>query len=130
MHHTLRVIFLLSALALAGCASVGNQQLRHETQESLAQKIEKGVSSKADVQARLGSADSTSFTDAGNEIWTYRHIKSTAKAINYIPVANWFAGGANQDKRELVILFDENGIVKNYTYSATQGEVRTGVIAQ
>lgn len=116
--------------ALAGCASVGNQQLRNETQESLSQKIEKGVSTKADVQARLGSADNTSFTDAGNEIWTYRHIRSTAKAVNYIPVANWFAGGSNQDKRELVVLFDENGVVKNYTYSATQGEVRTGVIAQ
>lgn len=123
-------LFLVLVAALTGCASVGNQQLRSETQESLAQKIEKGASSKADVQARLGSADNTSFTDAGNEIWTYRHIRSTAKAINYIPVANWFAGGANQDKRELVILFDENGVVKNYTYSASQGEVRTGVIAQ
>lgn len=117
-------------LSLIGCASHGNEKLRKENDTTLAQKITKGVTTKAQVAGALGPADDVSFTDSGNEIWKYYHTVSTAKAVNFIPVVNIFAAGVDNDKKELVVLFDEQGTVKNYTFAQTQGEQRTGVFAK
>lgn len=124
--------FLVCAIALtvAGCASIGNENLRNESQASIEQKITKGKTTKAEVSAALGSPDETSFTDSGNEIWKYRHVVSTIKASSLIPVVSLFAAGSDQDKKEVVVLFDKTGIVTNYTFSATKGEVRQGVFAR
>jgi outer membrane protein assembly factor BamE (lipoprotein component of BamABCDE complex) len=119
-----------AALVVAGCASVGNENLRNESQTSIEQKIVKGKTTKAEVSATLGSPDDTSFTDSGNEIWKYRHVVSTAKASSFIPVISLFAAGSDQEKKEVVVLFDKAGVVTNYTFSATKGEVRQGVFAR
>lgn len=119
----------LVALALAGCASVGNENIRHVSEQNLAEKLAKGKTTKADVRAHLGAPDETSFTDSGNEIWKYVHVKSTAKGVNFIPVVNIFASGANQEKKEVVLLFNQQGVLVNYTMNTTQGEVRQGVFA-
>ncbi len=122
--------FVAISLAVAGCASVGNEQIRSESQATVDQKLVKGKTTKAEVVAIFGSADETSFTDSGNEIWRYRHVVATAKAVNFIPFINMFAAGADEQKKEIVILFDKNGVVSNYTFSATQGEVRQGIFAK
>jgi uncharacterized protein YceK len=125
--------FLLIAcmtIGLAGCASVGNEQIRSENQESIDSKLIKGKTTKGEVRSLLGAADDTSFTDGGNEIWKYRHLVSTAKAVNFVPIVNLFAAGADQDKKEIVVLFDKNGVLANYTFSQTKGEVRQGIFAK
>lgn len=126
-----RLVAVCAAVVFAtGCASIGNEKLRNESQTSIEQKIVKGTTTKAEVSASLGSPDETSFTDSGNEIWKYRHVVSTLKASTLIPVVNWFAAGSDQEKKEIVVLFDRNGVVSNYTFSATKGEVRQGVFAR
>lgn len=125
-----RAVMMGLLLSLIGCASHGNEKLRKENDTTLAQKITKGVTTKAQVAGALGPADDVSFTDSGNEIWKYYHTVSTAKAVNFIPVVNIFAAGVDNDKKELVVLFDEQGTVKNYTFAQTQGEQRTGVFAK
>lgn len=120
----------LVALFSAGCASVGNEKIRNEDQASLEHKLIKGKTTKADIVHALGTPDDTSFTDSGNEIWKYRLVVSTAKAVNFIPVVNLFAAGADQEKKELVILLDKEGVVSNYTFNTTKGEVRQGIFAK
>ncbi len=122
--------FVAISLAVAGCASSGNEQIRSESQATVDQKLVKGKTTKAEVAAIFGSADETGFMENGSEVWRYRHVVATAKAVNFIPFINMFAAGADQQKKELVILFDKNGVVSNYTFSATQGEVRKGIIAK
>ena len=95
----------------------------------MAEKLANGKTTTADVRAHLGAPDETSFTDSGNEIWKYVHVKSTAKGVNFIPVVNIFASGANQEKKEIVLLFNQQGVLVNYTMNTTQGEVRQGVFA-
>jgi outer membrane protein assembly factor BamE (lipoprotein component of BamABCDE complex) len=124
------ILIASTAIALAGCASVGNEQIRSENQESIDSKLIKGKTTKAQVRSLLGAADDTSFTDGGNEIWKYRHLVRTAKAVNFVPIVNLFAAGADQDKKEIVVLFDKNGVVTNYTFSQTKGEVRQGIFAK
>ncbi len=115
------------ALLVTGCASSGNKVLKNETAKSVAAKIEKGRSTKDDVRAMFGDPMTTSFTDSGNEIWKYEFTKTHAKATNFIPFVSLFKSGAKGKKKELVVFFDKNGVVKNYSMSTSDVDMDTSL---
>ncbi|ABO60418.1 outer membrane protein assembly factor BamE (plasmid) [Burkholderia vietnamiensis] len=127
MKKTTVTAVLAAVIALAGCASAGNQTLRSANPSEIEQHVVKGKSTKSDVEAYLGAAESVSFTDSGLEIWQYTYAKQTSKAINFIPVVGILAGGADVDKKVLTILFNDKGVVMKSTYAASKGEIRTGL---
>ncbi|RQR98592.1 hypothetical protein [Burkholderia sp. Bp8991] len=117
-----------ASAVLAGCAvSAGNEALRDQSQTSVGNSIVEGKSTKVDVQTAFGSANKVSFTDAGLEIWNYEFDHATPQAINYVPVLNLLAHGANIEKKTLTVLFDEKGIVKKYTFAESSNVVRGGI---
>jgi len=120
----------LGVTVLAGCASHGIQQLKDESASSVSAKITKGKSTKDDVRAAFGDPTETSFTDSGNELWRYKYSHSTAKGINFVPIVNMFSSGADIDKKELVVFFDDQGVVKNYSMQISKEEVKSGIIPQ
>jgi len=111
---------------LLGCASRGNTRLIEETNDTVSQKIVIGTSTKNDVKKVFGDPTSISFTDSGNQIWTYSYEHGVATPVSYIPIVGAFVGGANVDKKSLVVLFDNPGVVKNFTMNVTKDEVRRG----
>lgn len=121
---------VLVAAVMSGCASVGVQQLKDESASTVSEKIIKGKSTKDDVRKAFGDPTETSFTDGGNELWRYKYTHSTSKPQNFIPVINLFASGADVDKKELVVFFDDNGIVKNYSMQSSKEEVKNGILPQ
>lgn len=114
-------------LFLAGCASSGNESLRKETESSVAQKMTEGKTTKAEVHAQFGSPLKTTFTDGGLEIWTYELSKVSADAVNYIPLVGLFGGTASGTKKELVILFDDKGVIKRFSMSESPVKTKTGL---
>jgi predicted neutral ceramidase superfamily lipid hydrolase len=48
-------------------------------------------------------------------------------AVNYIPVINLFGSSASGQKKELVVLFDSNNIVKRYSMSESAVSQKTGI---
>ena len=119
-----------AAMALAvltGCASVGNETLRAESESSVQKKISEGKSTKSEVRTMFGSPMKTSFTDGGLEIWTYEFSKVSADAISYVPLVNLFGASASGTKKELVILFDKSGLVQRYSMSESEVKQKTGV---
>ncbi|CAB3797119.1 hypothetical protein LMG28688_04463 [Paraburkholderia caffeinitolerans] len=122
------VVSVLCAGVLGGCASQGVQQLKDESASTVSTKITRGKSTKDDIRAAFGDPTETSFTDSGNELWRYRYTRSTAKAINFVPVVNMLTSGADVDKKELVVFFDDSGVVKNYSMQATKEEVKQGIL--
>lgn len=117
----------LIAVSMLGCASTGNESLRQENEVTISQKLTEGKTTKAQVRAMFQSPASTSFTDAGLEVWKYELSKMSADAVNYIPVVNWFGSSTSGTKKELVVLFDEKGILKRYSMSESPVSVKTGV---
>lgn len=75
----------------------------------------------------FGSPATTSFTDGGLEIWKYELSKMKADAVNFIPVVNLFGSSASGTKKELVILFNDNGTVRKFSMSESPVNVKTGV---
>ena len=130
MHPVLRRFTLaaavLAAALLAGCASAGSEALSKQSSTSLQQHIQKGVTTKAQVQAILGQPQSVSF-NGGDEQWTYNFAHATPTAVDFVPVVNLFVHHADVDHKMLVILFDKNGVVQNYSYTHGQSIVHSGI---
>ena len=98
---------VLATSLFTGCAvKTGNDKLQSVTEQNIDSFIVNGVSTKKDVQSKLGGATSVDFMQNGLEKWTYLHTLKVEKGINYVPVANWFVRGTNDTKKSLVILFD------------------------
>ena len=121
---------VICAIAISGCASVGNETLRKETESTVAQKIVEGKTTKTEVKAMFGSPLKTSFTDGGLEIWSYELAKMSADAINYVPLVGLFGGTASGTKKELVLLFDDKGVVKRFSMSESAVKTKTGLFNQ
>lgn len=120
---------LVATLFLStGCAvKTGNETLGAIEKSEIDTKIVKGKSTKQDVKTLLGDPDKTDFDNNSLEKWTYLHTRKDAKFVNYVPVANWFVAGTNDTTKSLVIVFEENGVVKNFITSDAKGETKGGL---
>lgn len=117
----------LGTALLSGCAvKTGNETLGKYEKHQIDEQITKGKSTKDEVRAMLGDPDKTDLEN-GMEKWTYTHKRADSKAINYIPVANWFVHGTNDTTKTVVILFDEKDVVKNYINTDAKGETKGGL---
>ena len=121
-------ILLIPCLLLLGCSSTGNRALKNETEQSISQKILEGKTTMAEVKTMLGSPLSTSFTDGGLVIWTFRFTEKQATATSYIPVVYLFSSGTKGTTKELKILFDDEDIVKKLSMTESKTETKAGLI--
>lgn len=115
------------AILLTGCAGVGNDSLRSETESTVSTKIVEGKTTKNEVRSMFGSPFKTEFTDGGLEIWHYELTKLHGDAVNYIPIVNLFGSSASGKKKELVVLFNTDNIVKRFSMSESDVSQKTGI---
>ena len=104
------VALLALATALSGCASTGNGKLPTLTPALAAQDIIPGTSTRADIEAAFGKAAITTYAD-GHEVWLYQ--LGVPKLVDSLPYVNLVLNSAD-NKKELSILFNRDGIVKKY----------------
>lgn len=117
-----------ATIIFSGCAvKTGNENLGAMEKSEITSKIVKGKSTKQDVKALLGDPDKTDFDNNSLEKWTYIHVRKDAKFVNYVPVANWFVAGTNDTTKSLVVVFEDNGVVKNFIASDAKGETKGGL---
>ena len=116
-------------LFIFGCAtgSGGNQTLKNESESSVTAKIINGVTTQSEIKAMFGSPYETTYTDGGLEIWKYRLDDMRADAINYVPIVNWFGTSFSGTRKELVLLFNEDGTVKRNSISESDVQNKTGM---
>jgi len=124
------VIVILGLGLLAGCASSGNEALRHEDSQTIANKVIEGKTTSSEVQSMFGAPTSTSFTGNGLEIWQYDFEKVSADAISYVPIVSSFGGTASGTKKELTILFDDHSVVKKVKMTEAAIKRKTGLFNQ
>lgn len=118
---------IVTILILAGCASAGNQTLKAESEGSVSEKLKEGQTTKQEVRNLFGSPSTTDFTDGGLEVWKYELVDVSADAVSYIPIVNLFGSSASGTKKELVVLFDSEDIIKRFSMSESDHEVKSGV---
>jgi outer membrane protein assembly factor BamE (lipoprotein component of BamABCDE complex) len=128
VYKTLAAVTFL--VLMTGCASVGNETLRAESETSVQKKITEGKTTKAEVRSMFGSPLKTTFTDGGLELWTYEFSKVSADAVSFIPIVNMFGATSSGTKKELVVLFDKGGLVQRYSMSESDVKQKTGLFNQ
>tara|TARA_B100000768_G_C11057268_1_gene280907 strand:+ start:97 stop:498 length:402 start_codon:yes stop_codon:yes gene_type:complete len=124
------VLICVISFTFLGCATAGNDSLRLESEASINNKIQIGVTTKAEIKSLFGSPMTTSYTDGGSEIWKYELSKMSADPTSYIPVVGLLAGSSSGVKKELVLLFNENDTVRKFNMSESDVKVRTGMFNQ
>ena len=125
MKKAIAIVFV--ALLVASCASTGNQTLKTESEVSISSKVQQGVTTAPEIKAMFGSPYETTYTDGGLMIWKYRLDDMRSDAVNYIPIVNWFGSSASGTRKELVVLFDENDVVKRVNMSESDVKTKTGI---
>ena len=118
----------LASLALAGCASSGNQSIADATGETVSSQLVRGRTHQSEVRRLYGDPIKTSFASNGNESWEYEFSRMQSKVTNFIPYVNLVHSGAEGDKKSLVVFFDRQKIVQDYTMSTSRVEVSRGLI--
>lgn len=121
------IILLFATMFVVSCASTGNQTLKTESEVSIASKVQEGVTTAPEIKAMFGSPYETSYTDGGLMIWKYRLDDMRSDAVNYIPIVNWFGTSASGTRKELVVLFDDNDVVKRMNMSESDVKTKTGI---
>lgn len=122
------LISLAIVVLLSACATSGNEKIKDHTQSSISQQITEGKTTKAEIINAFGQATATSFTDDGNEVWTYSYVQSTPHATSYIPLVRWISSSVNVTRKELEIIFNRNDVVSKYTMQVTDRVTNTGIL--
>ena len=110
----LRGIIITFVIALAGCAS--NPPADRVTLGTVQQHIHKGISG-AEVQEALGSPNIISKNSEGQEVWTYDKVSKTRASRSFL---FWSSGETTQRTLTILITFDENSRVLEFTYHQTE----------
>jgi hypothetical protein len=124
------LISLLLSCALAGCMSSGNESIADATGATVAEQLIKGKTTQADVRRFYGDPIKTSFSANGFESWEYEFTRLQSKPTNFIPYVSLVHSGAEGDKKGLVIFFDRQKIVQDYTMSTSRIDVSRGLITR
>jgi outer membrane protein assembly factor BamE (lipoprotein component of BamABCDE complex) len=124
------VMLLLSACIVAGCISSGNESIADATGATVAGQLVKGRTSQADVRRLYGDPLKTSFSANGFETWEYEFTRLQSKPTNFIPYVNMIHSGAEGDKKTLVVFFDKQKVVQDFTMSTSRINTSQGLITR
>jgi outer membrane protein assembly factor BamE (lipoprotein component of BamABCDE complex) len=131
MKRCAKVLVALSILlGVAGCISSGNESIADATGATVASQLIKGKTTQAEVRRLYGDPIKTAFTSNGNETWEYEFSRMQSKVTNFIPYVNLVHSGAEGDKKSLVVFFDKQKVVQDYTMSTSKVDVSQGLITR
>ena len=119
-----------AVLALQGCTTSGNPSIKGQTETSISEKIQEGITSKEEVATLLGDPIEATFINDGQEVWTYELSRITPLARNYIPYVSVISSGSDAIEQKLTILFDENDVVADFNWLESVTERRSGVFVR
>ena len=114
-------------LLMLGCASTGNETLKTESEISVSSKISIGETTAAEIKSMFGSPYESSYTDGGLQIWKFRLDDMTADAVNFVPILNLLGSSMSGTRKELVILFDDDDVVKRFNMSESDVQTKSGI---
>ena len=114
-----RLSSLLLVLGLLGCVATGTKV----TEAQLGQ-FQIGSTRYADVVQALGPPNQSTLKSDGSREAIYTYTQAQVHAVNFIPVAGAFLGGQRSEQTSVLLVFDAQQILQQY--SATQGQTAIG----
>ena len=119
----INLFIIILTTILAGCATVGKK-----IDTGQIQKIEKGSTTRSDIISMIGPPSGVAFNADREKTATWHYTKVKNQAQNFIPIVGIIAHGMDMHHKTLVVIFDNNDIVKDFTYTDYNDEVRSGLV--
>jgi outer membrane protein assembly factor BamE (lipoprotein component of BamABCDE complex) len=113
------VLVIIALFVFTACMSMGTKV----DQDKLT-RFEKGKTTYAEVIQQLGKPTQSTLNSDGTRTVVYTYVQSQAKAANSIPIVGAFTGGADTENTSVMLNFDKDSVLTNY--SATQGSSSMG----
>lgn len=110
---------IVATLLLCGCVSVGKQVKQEQLSE-----FTKGKTSYNEVISKLGQPNTVTSTADGQRHIAYTFIHAQPRAASFIPIIGGLVGGADSTMNMVMITFDKDGLLKDYT--STQSNYGSG----
>lgn len=110
---------LIVCFALSACMSAGTK-VDHQ---KVAQFV-KGKTTYAEVIQQLGKPTRSTINSDGVRTITYTYEQSQMSASSFIPFVGAFVGGTESENTTVVMNFDKNSVLVDYT--ATEGGMDMG----
>ncbi len=121
------LMLLVSMTALAGCAaSMGSGSIKNASNAKLSQKLVKGQTTESQVAQMFGQPTSKEFAGNGDPEWLYTRNTVHNGILSYVPVVGLFANAQTDTNKELTILFNKKGIVKNWEFANSTNHMNAG----
>lgn len=121
-----RALPLIALAGLAtGCTTVGNGRLVTLDEPAAQAMLDPGRTTEAEVREALGQGTVVRF-QSGWETWHYVYRKGLAKGWDYVPYVNLIAARIGGDEKELVILFDDAGVLRRWSLQRNPGARSSG----
>ena len=123
------LIIIASVSLLTACSSsIGNKKLSSLDDNSINYKFIEGQTTSNDVLAVLGEPNNKDIeVDDFNEKWIYTHTRNIPKASAYIPYASLLIAKGDVLKKQLVFMFDKNGILLKKVFSDNHSVIGLGL---
>lgn len=112
----------LAAVFLSACAATGVKV----TDDQVSQ-FKEGETTRSEVVAALGSPTSTMRHSDGTSTLIYTYAESRTRASTFVPVVGIFAGGVDMRSSQVILDFDENGILVGSTSSEDEFGTASGI---
>lgn len=121
-----KIFIILTTLTIISCGSYKYGENAEATQKSnltfgvVKSKIQKGSTTQAEILQIFGSPNLTTKNKSNNEVWSYNKMSVQEKAgkTDFFAGTKASASSASQSF-DLIITFDENDIVKDYSVIST-----------
>lgn len=121
---TAMALVLCLSLSLGACMSINSDAGTRMTADKVAQ-IKKGVTTRGEVEALLGSPMTVSMTGEGKRVLTYYYssikMESRAGAATFIPLVGPFAASAKTQgqikNQTLQVMLNAAGVVEDYEFT-------------
>lgn len=113
---------IVVALTLAGCASSGVRI----TDEQMSQ-FKEGQTTQQDVITALGQPTTTMRNADGTTVLMYTYAEARTRGSTFIPIVGAFVGGVDTRSNNVMLTFDQQGVLKTTSSSSSQYGTATGI---
>ena len=120
MKKLLVTIFLL--MFVLGCAATGVEV----KQESLTE-LKKGETTIPEVVSKFGEPTTKTLNMDGTQTLMYAYYQSTVRPETFIPYIGGLVGGADTKVNSVILMFDKNGVLENFSASESKYGTGTGL---
>ena len=119
------ILVAFSIYLLSGCAATG-VQVKEENLKSFVE----GKTTIEEVVNALGEPTSTMRNSDGTKILMYIYMSSTVRPETFIPIVGGFVGGADTKSSNVMLNFNQSGVLQSYSTSESNMGTGSGLSSQ